>query len=159
MKRKLSSQGGYTILESLAALAIVAILMTAVGAGVSASVTVYRQSTALSEATVLSSTLSETIADELRFAADVTVVGGGDNHVSTFTSARYGLDAVISNEDGRIRISGYDLISGHSYTGLDAAAEITYTAGVFDVAVVVTDPSRGDAACARAEFSVVPLNP
>lgn len=159
MKRKLSSRGGYTLLESLAAIAIVAIMMTAVAAGVSASVTVYKQSTAISEAAVLSSTLFETIADELRFATEITVVGGGDDHLSTFTSARYGLNAEISNADGRVKISGHDLVSQHSYTGLDAAAEITYTAGVFDVTIVVTDPSRSDALCARAEFSVAPLNP
>ncbi|NCB62074.1 MAG: type II secretion system protein [Clostridia bacterium] len=159
MKRKLCSSCGFTMLESLAALAIVAIMLTAVVAGTAASVAVYKQSTALSESKVLSSTLFESLSDELRFATDITVVGDGDNHLSTFTSASYGFNTSFSNEAGRIKISGGDLISDLTYTGLDAAADITYAAGVFDVVLVVTDPSREDAACSRAEFSVMPLNP
>lgn len=159
MKGKLCSSGGYTVLESLAAMIIVVILLSAIATGTAVSVTVYKQSTSLSEGEVLSSTLFEAISDELRFASNITVVGGGDDHLNTFTSVNYGLGAGFSNEAGRIKIADSNLLSEPTYTGLDATADITYASGVFDVAVVVTDPNRGDAECSRAEFNITPLNP
>lgn len=163
MKRKLCSSGGYTMPELLAALAVLAIMLSALGAGTAASVTVYRQSSALSEANVLTSTLFEAIADELRFAADITTADDGDpataDPLDTFTSTHYGIEAGFSNEDGRIRVSGRDLIGEKTYTGLDAAADIRYSFGVFAVRIVVTDPNQDSAECGRAEFSIAPLNP
>jgi len=163
MRRKLFSTGGYTILESLVALVIVVIMITAAASAAVASATVYKQSTALSEAGVLCSTLSESISDELRFAADITVAPGGDNHLNTFTSVNYGPGSSFSNEEGRIGIltggTNRSLISDLTYTGLEAAAQMTYDSGVFYVILVVTAPDSGNAECARAEFSIAPLNP
>lgn len=160
MKRKLRSSGGFTLMESLAALAILTIMLTALVAGTSASVTVYKQSTALSEANVLSSTLFETISDELRFATAITTTGG-DLH--TFTSLNYGANASFINEDGRVKISAgalsHDLIGQKVYTGLAATADITYSSGSFSVIVSVTDPKQDFAECNRAEFSITRLNP
>ncbi len=146
------------MLESLAALAVVVMLLAAVATGTAASVTVYKQSTSLSEGKVLASTLFEAVSDELRFASNITIVGDGDDHLNTFTSVNHGFSAGFSNEDGRIRISGGDLISDLAYTGLEATADITYSSGVFDVIIVVTDPSLSGAERSRAEFSITPLN-
>jgi len=158
MKGKLRSSGGFTFFETLAALAVMSIMLLALGAGTAASVTVYRQSTAFSEANVLSSTLFQAISNELRFATDITTIG---SEVDTFTSANYGVGATITNDtlSGRVKISGGDLIGEKSYTSLEAAADITYSSGVFAVAIVVTDPNQDFAVCSNAEFSITPLNP
>lgn len=161
MKRKLRSSSGFTLLESLVAIAILALMLTALGAGTAASVRVYKQSTALSEANILSSTLFEAISDELRFAADITTASGQP----VFTSPNHGANVSISSDGGRVKIfrSGLpvgDLIGEKAYTSLNAAIEtLSYSSDVFAVAIVITDPSQDSAVCSRAEFYIAPLNP
>ncbi|MPM44842.1 hypothetical protein SDC9_91524 [bioreactor metagenome] len=79
--------------------------------------------------------------------------------LSSYDSAAYGSDVVLESRDGRVLVSGVGLIGERAYTGLEAEAKVTYNAGLFEVEVVVTDPRQEDIQCARAEFSVAPLNP
>ncbi len=157
MKRKMLSSAGYTLIEILAALAVLSLMLLALGAGTASSVRVYRQSTALSEAGVLSSTLFEALADELRFASHITT--RADSTLDTYTSVYHGPHASLTVHGGRVLVSDRPLLGEKTYTDLDASADITYSGGVFDVVVVVTDPGQEDIECGRAEFSVAPLNP
>ncbi len=159
MKHKLRSKKGFTMLESLAAVAIVALIMVAVGAGTTSSLSVYKQSTAISEASILSSSLFQAIADELRFAKDITTVSATDNNLSTFTSKNYGEKVSFSNTGGRVTIGGTDIVGEKAYTGLQARADILYSSGAFTVTITVTDPTRGGVTSGSAVFSVTPLNP
>lgn len=161
MNRKLRSSGGFTLTEMLAAIVILLLTVTALGAGISASVRVYQQSVTLSEAGTLLSTLTEAVSDELRFAENIIVEtdASGARHL-TFTSVNYGVDASFSNgDDGRIKISGADLVGEMAYSSLHTAAEIDYSAGSFSVLLSITDPKQDNFTCRRAEFSIVPLNP
>jgi len=157
MKKKLRSTQGFTLMETLASLVILALMGSLLGGGISSSVRIYRQSTALSESDTLSSTLFEAISDELRFATDITTA---DGNLDTYTSLRYGSGTRFSNgPDGRIQINGQDLVSQPTYTGLNASAIIGYSSGLFHVSLSVTDPDQGGLECSRIDFTIRPLNP
>lgn len=157
MKRKLRSTQGFTLMETLASLVILALMGSLLGGGISSSVRIYRQSTALSESDTLSSTLFEAISDELRFATDITTA---DGDLNTYTSLQYGSDTRFTNgPDGRIKIDGQDLINQLSYTGLNASVIIGYSSGLFHISLSITDPGQGGIECSRINFTIRPLNP
>lgn len=160
LKRKLRSRAGLTLTELLAAMAVLALLGTAIGAGTSAATRVYRQSTTFSEAAVLASTLTEAIADELRYATDLPKA---DMKNPSFTSQTYGKDTSITNgtgdDEGRLMIGTHALVGSRTYTsGLTATAEIEWMAAdkIFDVQLTITDSSGAEQKI--AEFSIAPIN-
>ena len=67
MIKKLKSKSGFTFTELLAAVTILALILTAIAASVPAAVRSYREITAAAEAQVLCSTISTAVADELRY--------------------------------------------------------------------------------------------
>jgi len=158
MNEKLEKNGGFTLFETIVAVCILTIVVTTLSAGTVTSLKVYRQSTALSEATILSSTLFSAISDELRFATDVTTTPAGE--LDTFTSRNYGVGAKFSNHeaDGRIKLSGGDIIGKMAYTNLQASATIYYDAGIFDVRILVMDPEQNFTTCSDIGFCVKQLN-
>lgn len=158
MKQKLKSKKGFSTLESLAALGIVALIMVVIGAGTSVSLSVYKESTAISEASVLSSSLFQAVSDELRFSKDITTVSASDNHLKTFTSKNYGPNVNFANTSGRVTLGGTNIVGEKSYTGLQATVDILYNSGAFTVTITVTDPTRGNAQSGRAVYTVKPLN-
>lgn len=124
--KKLHSQAGFSLTEVLVALAILGLLTLAITAGISSSVPVYRESMDLSESAVLSSTLSQALFDELRFAENVEVDASG---LLTFTSRSYGPDVSISTSDeGYLQVGSSLLVGDGAYTGMSAQAGITYDA-------------------------------
>jgi prepilin-type N-terminal cleavage/methylation domain-containing protein len=159
MKRKLQTSHGFSLFEILVAIIILSLVITVLSSSTAASLRIYRESTALSEATILSSTLFEAISDELRFATDVTTTATGALH--TFTSTNYGVNASFSNDEanGQIKIAGADLIGKLAYTSLHATASITYESSSFHVVIEITDPNQDDAVCSNIAFDIQQLNP
>lgn len=159
MKRKLQTCSGFGLFEILVAIIMLSLVVTVLSSSTAASLRIYRQSTALSEATILSSTLFEAISDELRFATDVTITANGTLH--TFTSPNYGVNASFTNdsEDGQIKIAGSDLIGKMAYTTLRATANITYDSPYFHVVIEIIDPNQDDTVCSNVVFDIQQLNP
>ena len=71
LRAKLSSRRGVTLTEMLVAVAVLGLVTLAVAVGISSSLRVYNRSVALSDAQTLSSTLSQALMDELRYARDI----------------------------------------------------------------------------------------
>lgn len=150
IKRKLRSRRGFSLGEVLVTLVIVALAVSAIAAGATAAASAQRSITSGSEASVLCGTLAVELADELRFARDIA--GGGT--AFTFTSSRFGAGAAVGGADGRVLVGGYPILSEKAYTGLEAAAKVTYTGGCFEIEIAVT---HGSEPRAEARLSVSPL--
>lgn len=65
-----------------------------------------------SEANLLASTLTEAVADELRFALNIK----GNGNTFTFDSVRYGAGVTLWTEDGRLKAGSIDLVGEGTYT-------------------------------------------
>lgn len=92
---KLRSQAGLTLSEMLVTLLLLVLVLSGVATGLKASFDAYQDSVRLSDALMLSSTLSEAIMDEFRYAGDVeteTVSEGGGTreNVVSYTSLSFG---------------------------------------------------------------------
>lgn len=94
MRKKLNGRGGFTLVETLCAVAVLALLCLMLGTGMQAAVKTYREITARSETRLLLNTLVNAIADELRYAYEPSADGGG----------------LALSADGRILAGGKDLL-------------------------------------------------
>lgn len=154
IRKKLSSRRGFSLSEMLVVVAIMSLIGIAIGGGISAAASAYRNITASSQASVLCDTLAVAVIDELRFAEDITVV----DDVVTFHSRRYGAGASITSDGGRILIGGQEILSGRAYTGLDAQVTLGGSATTLQAEIVITQNTGGeDRELARMAFQVVPL--
>lgn len=143
-----------TLTELLSAVLILALVAAGTAAGVSASLRVYRQSTALSDAQTLTSTLSIALMDELRFARNTA--GGG---TAVFTSSTFGPNVrVDANADGHVTVGGKELIGSGAYAGLTAETGVYYFDGLFDVTIKVCRAGDNGQPIQNVKFSVRPLN-
>lgn len=144
IRKKLRSRRGLTLAETLAALAVFAILSVALVQGTTAAWKVYQKAVISSEARTLQSTLSQAIYNELRYAENIRA----ESDPVVFDSATYGQEVSIQYPDGRIQIGNetdlYDLVPKKAYTGgLGAKVdEVSYDAamGIFTVKLTITHP-------------------
>lgn len=81
MGKKLKDNGGLTLVELLCAVAILVLLCLMMNTGINMAVKTYRDITAESEAELLVSTLSDALADKLRYC--VVTVDSSDNYKET----------------------------------------------------------------------------
>lgn len=160
VKKKLSSRSGFTLTELLLAVAIMGILFSAIVAGVSSAAHIYRRSVALSDSQTLSSTLSNAVANELRYARNIRVTDGKVSFDSDVFGA--GVSIGDSSPAGRVMVGTasrqYALLSDSAYTsGLSASATVTdYTDGVFTVEIRV---SAAELAERSTVLNIRALNP
>lgn len=76
MRKKLRSQRGMTLMEVLCAIAVMGLLTAAIAFALPATASTYKSLTSGSEASVLCSTLSEAVSQELRFASNIRPLPG-----------------------------------------------------------------------------------
>ncbi len=93
MLKKCASKRGMTLMELLCAIAILALLGAAVAFALPSTVRTYNNVTSGSEASVLCSTLSEAVAEELRFASDIKLLSDGSVN---YNSQRFGTRIKLS---------------------------------------------------------------
>jgi prepilin-type N-terminal cleavage/methylation domain-containing protein len=149
-KRKLKSRKGFTLVETLAAVAVLAMLSLMLNTGLNMALRSYRDMRAESETQLLLSTLTSVLSDELRYARDVR--SQPDGALQDYTSATYGSNTSLQVTQGRLTNgNGEPLLTAGAYGNGDYAItdmEITYENGVFTAALTVAD-SQG--VSARAE--------
>lgn len=132
--KKLRSRRGLTLTETLAALAVFAILSVALVSGTTAAWKVYQKAVVASETRTLQSTLIQSLGDELRYASNIQIVDG----TVSFESETFGPAVSVTSTDGRIQIGKHDLLPKKAYTkGLSAAAEVSYHDGFFTVDLTI----------------------
>lgn len=155
LKRKLASRRGVTLSEMLVTVAILGLVTLAVSVGISSALRVYNQSVTLSDAQTLTSTLSQAIMDELRYARDID----DKQNPIQFTSMNYGLNAAFAvDAEQHITVGGKALVGSGAYAGLGAGAEISYDSSTRCFTVKLTI-SQGTEALRLNTFSVRALNP
>lgn len=158
---------GMTLVETLAAVVMIALLTGVVAAGVTAAVHIRTQSAFASESQLVSDTINAALSDVLRYADDVETDGSGN--VTAYTNAGYGVRGgtlCVGTGDGDrgmiyLNNSGSSgsilLLSGPSYSGLlvvpdafdptadsvGAAFDLRYSGGVFSGSYRLYDPVSG----------------
>lgn len=122
MRKKLSGEGGLTLVELLCAVVILILLGLLLNTGLQMAVNTYRAIVAQSEAELLLSTALDAIADNLRYARDVTA--GADGKLSSYTSDSFGKGASIElNDKNQIVVNGMRLLPTGAY-GLNEAYRV-----------------------------------
>lgn len=137
IKRKLRSRAGMTLTELLAAIAVLGVLGAGLAAGFPAAARVYREATADAEASVLFSTLSAAVGDELRCARNPRTDGSYDSDL-------YGKNVSIAADgDGYLTVGNEPLVGSRTYTGsLRAGVSIAFEDGLFTVHLSVLEDGR-----------------
>ena len=154
LTRKLKSRGGMSLTELLAALAILALISLAIGAGTGAAVKVHNTSVQVSEASLLESTLTAAIADELRYATEIQP---GEN--GTYRSAVFGAGTQLdADEDGRLTVKDNTPLVGSKTYAKGFTADISYSYIETKKAFQVTLSISGDTLSRKNTFSVAPIN-
>lgn len=163
MRRKLAERSGLTLVEMLAAVAVLALLGLVLSAGMQMAMDSYHSMVAQSETELLLSTLADTLADDLHYAEAVKT--DGDGNLYSYYSDSYGENTQLSvNEDGAVYASS----GGKDMRVLPDGAygkgryevykmEITYADNVFQLTLSVREKD-GDIG-ATTDLSVRCLNP
>ena len=159
MRAKLRGSRGFTLVEMLAATIIVSLLSLIIATGSQAALRAYTQIVTEAEASTLGGTLTEIICEELRYATHVEA--DTDGSVQRYISRQYGANAQLVSEEGRLLVGVYPLLGEKAYTaGLNCdLSALTFSQGVFQVKLTITDSSPTPAVRHQTEFSVAQLNP
>lgn len=156
MRKKLRDEGGLTLVELLAAVVILILLGLLLNTGLQA-VRTYRAMTAQSEVELLLSTAVDALADDLRYARDVSADGIG----FTYTSDSYGAGTSLTvDENGQILANGKRVLPTGAY-GLKGAyrvkeMEIGYAEPNFTIELTIT--TKDEAISAGTSVTVRCLN-
>lgn len=131
MRKKLKDNGGLTLVEMLCAVAILVLLCLMMNTGIGMAVKTYRDITAESEAELLVSTLSDALADKLRYAVVTEKTNAGATEYTTFISKEntidtYGNVSAVTLEAGQVKVDGKRLLPEGAYGAY----------GMFDMAYI-----------------------
>lgn len=101
MRKKLNSQSGLTVVELLAATVVLMLLGLMLNTGLQTALSTYRAIVAQSELELLLSTAVDALADDLRYARDVSV----EDTSFTYTSDSFGEGTKLTVDlaDGQIK--------------------------------------------------------
>lgn len=124
--RRTNNQKGMTLVELMVALALGAVLITMTVFAVSMSFRLYNRSTALSEGSLLKSTLYHTISDELRSAQLAGSVTAGQDTLRYWSPLHGGSEVEMALTDGRLTVDGEAVLSNAAYVGYELAS-ISFT--------------------------------
>lgn len=117
MREKLREEQGLTLVEMLCAVAILILLGLMLNTGLQMAIRSYQDITASSEVQLLLSTLSDALADDLRYARDVTT--DEDGRLLSYNSDSYnngGSTASLAiDENGRVTASGQRVLPDGAY--------------------------------------------
>lgn len=139
MRKKLNSESGLTLVEMLCAVVILILLGLLLNTGLQMAVHSYRSLTALSEAELLLSTAVDAIADDLRYARNVT-----DGAGVTYDSDSYGKGVRLDVDpaDGQIKAYQGTAVDGKRVLKrvLSTGAYGAYVVDGMKVAILPKDP-------------------
>lgn len=160
--KKLKNSRGFTMTELLCAVVVVLLLSALLVVGIRFSSSTYTNSTRMSEAQLLCSTLTANISDKLRYCGSVeeSEEGGVSKiFIQNVGSVAEKGDTFQVDEDGHVTLGGKKLLSASAYPRGLKAKEVTLTynrnTDIFDVTIQITDGSR---VLAETEFEVKRLN-
>ncbi|MDR3767603.1 MAG: prepilin-type N-terminal cleavage/methylation domain-containing protein [Butyricicoccus sp.] len=155
--RKLKNRQGLTMVEMLAAVAVLALLTLILNTGLLMAQKSYYEMTGEAESQLLLSTLTDLLSNELRYARDVEVDASGN--LTRYTSANYGRNITLAlNASGQLEANERLMLSTGAY-GNGAyriqSWNVTYLDGLFTVKLEI----KGTHGVSnQTEFSVRCLN-
>lgn len=156
LRRKLRSRRGLTLVEMVAAAAVLALLALLLHSGLFMAQNSYIKMTGEAERQLLLSTLTDLLSNEFRYARDVEV--GAGNTLQHYTSLSYGRNVFLEiNDDGQLAANGKPMLSTGAYGNGDYQVDvctIAYTDGIFQVTLNVSGRGGSD----ETNFSVRCLN-
>ena len=114
MRKKLSRENGLTIVEMMAATVILILVGMMLGTGLQMALQTYQKIVAQSEVELLLSSAVDALADELRFAQNVSA-GGVSGVNFTYDSDFYGKPTRLELTGGRILANGEQMLSTGAY--------------------------------------------
>lgn len=170
MRKKLQRSDGLTMVEMLCAVAILILLGLLLNTGLQMAVKSYHDLTAEAETQLLASTLMDALADELRYARNVTtekktIDGVETDALSTYDSGYKEAEGTLEGTstiqitDGKLQINGNRVLPDLAY-GKDAylveQLEITCANDCFTIRLKVKE-AAGDIST-EAELTVRCLN-
>lgn len=154
--RKIRSRRGVTLVEMVAAAAVLALLALMLHTGLYMAQNSYTKMTEAAESQLLLSTLTDLLSNELRYARDVVT---DDGTLQRYTSLSFGRNTTLAlNAQGQLEANQRLMLSAGAYGNGQYRItdwEIAYSGGVFNVSLSVT--GNGDAANTTT-FSVRCLN-
>lgn len=159
MLRKLRGRRGLTLVETLVAVGVLALLGMMLSTGLFMAHNSYQKMTQQSESQLLLSTLSNLLSNELRYARDVVTTPRGT--LQRYTSVNYGRNTTLSlNDQGQLEANHRQMLSAGAY-GNGAhhieSCEIIYDdTGIFHVTLQVGNSSS---IFQQITFDVRCLNP
>lgn len=106
-KRKLRSRSGMTIVETLMAVLIIALLTSTIVIGTQAAMRVTYQETFVAESQSVADTINRALSDVLRYAQNITT--DDDSRVTSYSNAAYGVS------DGILHVGTGTNDAGHIY--------------------------------------------
>lgn len=117
MRDKLRNEQGLTLVEMLCAVIILILLALMLNTGLQMAVHSYRDITARSEVQLLLSTLSDALADDLRYARDVVTDSGGT--LMSYSSDSYNdggrASLEINSDSGQVMAGGKRVLPAGAY--------------------------------------------
>lgn len=173
MRKKLRSERGLTLVELLCTVVILMLLGLMLNTGLQMAMRSYQDMTAQSEVQMLLSTLSDALADDLRYATDVTTKSdteSGQKLLDCYSSDSYGSSSSLTIDNGQVMANGKRVLPAGAYgngaykladddedgNGCADGLEITYADGLFKVKLKV-EQTNGTVS-AGTEFTVRCLN-
>lgn len=137
VQRKISGRGGMTLFETLAAVAILALLSSVILAGSRAAMSSAQKNTFSAECQTVSDTINTALSDPLRYATEISVDSGGE--VTAYTNPDYQI------ADGRIAVgTGAGSVSDTGLIYLDSGKLLLRGAAYSSLAVVPADFQAGE---------------
>lgn len=161
MKEKLRNEQGVTLIEMLCAVVILILLGLMLNTGLQMAVRSYQDITAQSEVQLLLSTLSDALADDLRYARGV--VADGNGKLVSYNSDSYNINGKASleldDETGQVMASGKRVLPNGAYgngaykvTVMDITYEKQTGESFFTINLEVAQAKGGISA--QTEFTV-----
>ena len=174
LRKQLNHRRGFTLVELLCAMLVMALLGMVVSVGISTAVRVQRESTFIAHSDVLTATLNTSMSDVLRFATVNTqkTEDRDDGHIY-FSNQEYMITDgyIFVDGDGRVGVHMNDtddtvryFISNGAYTGLEVQAEGAASEGGFSLSYdkntrlftgtyTVREKTSGDPLTKASEFA------
>lgn len=117
MRKKLKDEAGFSLVELLAVTVVLMLLGLMLNTGLQMALNSYRTVVAQSEVELLLSTAVDALADDLRFAQDVTKTGDTVDSNFTYNSDSFGDEVRLAVDEttGQIMASGKRVLSTGVY--------------------------------------------
>lgn len=171
------ARGGFSLVETLVAIALLAVMSSMAAVGATQALRQRRESIILADAQTVAGTAAQVVADRLRYGR-ICQVEGGSGQAVILVSGSYGTPVCLTlDDDGRlieqsvsvggdgsaVRGTAYALLGEDAYSGLclsDLAFELDADADeVRSVKVSLSVAEAGDDDCLwQLHFSVAPIN-